>query len=155
MRPNHAAPFASLFLICSVLPLAQPTPVGFPAWTGRAAKQCGGQEAPVELVVGRSGAVTFQGEPVRLDELPARVRLVMRTRATRVAVVHGGAEADYGFIVAAIAAMTGEVDRVILSTPKLDERARGCYAVGSEQFRDLSLPDPAAHVQPAPRWRIW
>lgn len=155
MWPTHAAPFASLFLILAVLPLAHPTPVGFLAWTGRAAKQCGGQEAPVELVVGSSGAVTLQGELVRLEELPARVRLVMRTRATRWAVVHGGAEADYGFIVAVIAAIAADVDRVVLSTPRLEQRAKGCYAAGSEQFRDLSLPDPAAHVQPVPRWRIW
>ena len=67
-----SAPLASLYLVLAVLSLTSSAPTGHWARPGHPAKNCAGQERPVELIVESADRVRFLGESLTLPELPDR-----------------------------------------------------------------------------------
>ncbi len=155
MLPASSAPLAGLFLVLAVLPLTFSTPAGHWARPGHPAKNCAGQERPVELFVESADRVRFLGESLSLSELPARVRQVMRPRAMRALFVKALPDTAYGDVARAIGSIAPEVEHAVLLTPRLEQAGGGCYAVGLTPFQDQSLAPEAPHVQPVPRWKPW
>lgn len=155
MTTAFSAPLASLFLVLAVLPLTLSAPAGHWVRPGHPAKNCAGQERPVELIVESADRVRFLGESLTLSELPARVRQGMRPRTMRVLFVKALPDTDYGNVARAIGSIAPEVEQVVLLTPRLEQTGCGCYAVGLTPFRDQSLAPEAPQVQQLPRWKLW
>ncbi|MEP7367228.1 MAG: hypothetical protein ABI972_28535 [Acidobacteriota bacterium] len=152
--PARFAPFAGLFLILAVTLLSYQRSEGIFVKIAIRPDFCGDDDRPVILRVGPQGALKLYRQPVTLNQIPDRLREIMRYRAHRVMYVAGDLEVAYGEVLSAIDVSSAYVDYVAILTPAVGNSEGDCLGIKLGQFRDEVDGQLPAHVQPVPRW-LW
>jgi biopolymer transport protein ExbD len=146
------APFAGLFLILTVTLLSYQSSEGVFVKIAIRPGFCGDGDRPVILRAGPQGALKLYRQPVTLDQIPNRLREIMRHRAHRVMYVTGDHEVVYGEVLRAIDVSSAYVDFVAILTPAVGNSEGDCLGIKLGPFRDEVYGQIPAQVQPVPRW---
>jgi biopolymer transport protein ExbD len=79
------------------------------------------QDPTVVIEVAKNHDLDINGQPVKLEDLGAKLEDIFKTRATKVLFVKGDPDVDYRYVAQAIDAAKGAgLDKVGIMTPKVE-----------------------------------